>query len=380
MNPNSKSSKRAIPVESVKERESFEAPVDRHYNGSAYHRAKDIDTYDVVRMVDDCQESLVRSSQEFYVSDTNRTRKLIWTNLLFDRKDGVFWQATLKSSSYNSAYAVESTYTVVVTAPSPVIAAREIEYLKTKYGVLPQEQGPAFHILRDKHGLPARVAIDEKHAISHEDLAMHYGNSIVRWSDRFMQGLAEPGLSLFRGKPGTGKTSFLRYMVAKLWKTHRFYYVPPDSFGLLGSSLLAEVLMKEQRVFPQAVKVIVIEDAERLLLDRSDENARDVSSLLNLTDGFIGDLVNVHVVCTINCETDDLDKAILRPGRQRFFREFELLSYENATQLAAHLGVTLTERRAYSIAEIYHQRDLARGEGELLKAKESKPIGFGSAN
>ncbi len=353
--------------------------MDRHYNGSAYHRAKDIDTYDVVRMVHDCEDSLIRSSQEFYVSDAGRTRKLIWTNLLFDRKDGVFWQATLKSSTYNSGYAVESTYTVVVTAPSHVIAAKEMEYLKAKYGVLPEEQGPAFYILRDERGLPARVAIDEKHAISNEDLAMHYGDGIIPWAERFMQGLAEPGLSLFRGKPGTGKTSFIRYVVTKLWKTHRFYYVPPDSFGLLGSSLLAEVLLKEQRAFPQAVKVIVIEDAERLLLERTGGNGRDVSSLLNLTDGLIGDLVSVHVVCTINCETDALDQAILRPGRQRFFREFELLSYENVAQLAAHLGVTLTERRAYSVAEIYHYRDLARGEGELLKAKESKPIGFGSS-
>lgn len=186
-------------------------------------------------------------------------------------------------------------------------------------------------------------------------------------------------MSLFRGKPGTGKTSFLRYTVATLWKTHRFYYVPPESFSLLGSSKLTELLMKDQRAHPQFAKVIVLEDAERLLLDRGNEQALDVSGVLNLTDGFIGDLVRVHLVCTINCDTNALDEAILRPGRQRFFREFELLSYEQAASLALWLNVNLAERREYSIAEIYQLKNFARGDGDLLKPKKSGPIGFGSS-
>jgi ATP-dependent 26S proteasome regulatory subunit len=109
---------------------------------------------------------------------------------------------------------------------------------------------------------------------------------------------------------------------------------------------------------------------------QSSGNLRDglASSLLNFTDGFVGDLVRAHLVCTINSEIQDLDEAVLRPGRQRFFREFGLLNMGQATRLATVLGIALSESRSYSLAELYHHKDTQ--DAARLSIKNTKVIGF----
>jgi len=139
----------------------------------------------------------------------------------------------------------------------------------------------------------------------------------------------------------------------KLQDTHRFYYVPVEQAQILAGSQLHNLWAQEERNYPAAKKVIVLEDAEAILTDRKSRDSHNVAGILNLTDGFISDLIKVHLIFTVNCEVEFLDSAVLRPGRQRAFREFRLLSFEEAEALANQLRVKLKEQRSYSIAEIY---------------------------
>ena len=136
----------------------------------------------------------------------------------------------------------------------------------------------------------------------------------------------------------------------------------------------------EERNYPDAIKVIVLEDAERLLLDRENAFDSQTSSLLNLTDGFIGDLTHVHLICTINSELTNVDEALMRPGRQKFFRQFEKLAYREAAQLARHLNIAVpNEDRDYTLAEIYHLKDTQRA-GEHLLEKKRPQLDFNFLN
>lgn len=136
---------------------------------------------------------------------------------------------------------------------------------------------------------------------------------------------------------------------------------------------MSDFLAKERKRFKEAVLVLVLEDAEQLLLDRRGYRDGLASSLLNFTDGFVGDIVQAHLICTINSEVKDLDEAVLRPGRQRFFREFDLLEWGQASELAKRLGVELSEKRSYSLAELYHIKDVQNTE---RVAKHDRSIGF----
>jgi len=97
-----------------------------------------------------------------------------------------------------------------------------------------------------------------------------------------------------------------------------------------------------------------MEDAERLLWRRNGDNREAVSSLLNIADGLMGRMLRLHVICSINARMEDLDPAILRPGRLMNHRRFSALSREAAERVAAARDLEFRPNEpaeAYTLAE-----------------------------
>ena len=46
--------------------------------------------------------------------------------------------------------------------------------------------------------------------------------------------------------------------------------------------------------------VLIIEDAENIIMDRKINNNSSVSNLLNISDGLLSDCLNVQIICTFN--------------------------------------------------------------------------------
>lgn len=109
--------------------------------------------------------------------------------------------------------------------------------------------------------------------------------------------------------------------------------------------------------------VLIIEDADTMLLPRETDNIAEVSTLLNLTDGLIGQSLDIRVVLTTNAGVFKLDKALTRPGRLCRAIEFPLLDLNHARKIAKRIGKTLKEtdehgkcRSNFSLAEIYCEK------------------------
>jgi len=122
---------------------------------------------------------------------------------------------------------------------------------------------------------------------------------------------------------------------------------------------------------PNDVKVIIMEDAEKILLQRRSENNEAVSALLNIADGLIGQMLRVHVLCTLNQGMEYLDPAMLRPGRLRSYRYIGLLSRHEAETLAAKYKspfVADGKQDQYTLAEVFH--------GQAYKKQAQKTMGF----
>ena len=334
------------------------------------HRCRALDEFDVSAIVDQYQVDLVRSSQELDVNPDGKGRRPKWTMLVFRRPENVFWHFTIKTNNGYSAKDAAMEYTLVVTAGTAQQAAEDALMLQKHF--TESDEAPGFFMVRDVKK-PRRISLKPEYALSDEMLELHYGPGFADWTKRFAAGLSQNGLSILRGKPGTGKTSFLRHLIFAKAETHRFYYLPVDSFGLLQAQM-ADFLGQERRRFKDATLVLVLEDAEGLLLDRQGHRDGMASSLLNFTDGFIGDMVQAHLICTINSEMRHLDEAVLRPGRQRFFREFDLLPWEVALALGEKLGLQLAEKRDYSLAELYHFKDVQNQ--DRLNKQDRRTIGF----
>ena len=101
-------------------------------------------------------------------------------------------------------------------------------------------------------------------------------------------------------------------------------------------------------------KVIILEDAEPLLLERSGDNWRHLSNLLNVSDGLLGEFLRVHILCTMNADVTQIDPAVLRSGRLVASRQFGRLGADDARKLATAKGLRLPAQDDYSLAEIYH--------------------------
>jgi len=164
-------------------------------------------------------------------------------------------------------------------------------------------------------------------------------------------------LTILSGEPGTGKTTLLRSAAAWLSGTHAFYFMPASRFAGVDAGELVTFWVGEHKL-SKLRSVLVLEDAESILLRREGDNREKVAALLNLTDGVMGDALGLQFVCTLNSDLTELDPALLRPGRLLAQRVFERLQPDAAERLAAHLGRACPHGRTVSLAELFNPPDL----------------------
>ena len=180
-----------------------------------------------------------------------------------------------------------------------------------------------------------------------EDLTRFMGDKMMSFRDAMLSNLKQDdksGLYLLHGKPGTGKTSFIKSILSKVDK--EVIYISPSQTDNLTSPQLIGLLMDHPN------SILIIEDAETVLMKRQGDNSNAVSNLLNLTDGFPADYMNLNIICTFNTRINDIDPALLRKGRLRGIHQFKELTLQRARELADFLEVDIEINSPLSIAEI----------------------------
>ena len=160
----------------------------------------------------------------------------------------------------------------------------------------------------------------------------------------------DKGIVLLHGLPGTGKTTYLRHLIGNLKK--KVMFVSPSAAGNLMNPEFMDLLLDN----PDSV--LVIEDAENIIMDRKFSSESGVSNLLNISDGLLSDCLNVQIICTFNSELHLIDNALLRKGRLIARYEFGKLSVDKARKLSRHLGLTTAINKPMTLAEITNPDDI----------------------
>ena len=360
-------------VEALTYSDNFDSLVERHFRSRPFHRAEDNGAYNVTKFVEKFGGKLIRSRQEYLPAPSGLSTQLEWASLCFQLEDEVFVTMMAKGNSLVRGRTGEDEYKITVTAASPEKVGLVLSDLRREFLGVSDDKGPAFFIMTGGRRAQ-RAPLEAKHLLDPTRLALHYGEDFPAWTDEFLRNLSEPGISILRGETGTGKTSFLRHAMCAVSKTHRFYFVPVDNFGLLSSGSLTEFWKGEQREYPSASKVLVLEDAEALLAERDRHKHSPVAAVLNLTDGLMTQFIKLHLICTLNCKADDVDPALLRPGRLRFFRNFERIPRARAVRLAELYNVTLADKADFSLAEIFASPNFSKNTAGAVK--DRGPVGF----
>lgn len=136
---------------------------------------------------------------------------------------------------------------------------------------------------------------------------------------------------LFCGPPGTGKTSFV-FALASHFKMHI------SKLTITGNMTASDL---ETLLLNVAEKtVVLLEDVDALFLSRNEKNSTthqiDFSTFINCLDG-VGTMDGAVFFLTTN-HVENLDPALLRPGRIDWLIEFDTPDREQLAKAIAVLG------------------------------------------
>jgi energy-coupling factor transporter ATP-binding protein EcfA2 len=182
------------------------------------------------------------------------------------------------------------------------------------------------------------------------DVELNYGKKFIPTFNNIIKRLntkSDKGIILLHGEPGTGKTSLIKYIAKKVKK--QILFVPPSMAESITSPSFIPFLMEHSD------SILIIEDAERILTSREQQGSNlGVTNILNLSDGILGDCLNIQVVATFNTNLKNIDTALLRKGRLIAEYEFGKLNIEESNKLLNHLGKDNVTDKPMTLTEIYN--------------------------
>ena len=247
-----------------------------------------------------------------------------------------------------------------VFAPTPQAAAKVANELRS-YEIPQTKEKPGFHLVSIAAEGPYAelVEVDACLPATSDELTLHYGADFLEWEKEWFARMAQrhSGVTILFGPPGVGKTSYLKMLMSRFSDRFVFYYLPISSFDVLSAPQFVSFWLSQNHRYKGKAKLAIVEDAEALLLPRDERSRAQVSNLLNIGDGFLGEHLRLQVVATTNAPMRRVDEAVLRPGRLLGAREFRRLTRAEALRLAQAKGLKLAEQLdTWSLAEIYHGR------------------------
>lgn len=202
----------------------------------------------------------------------------------------------------------------------------------------------------------------------------HYNENFTPVNEKIIKHINQKkssGIVILHGVPGTGKTTYLRYLISNCKKN--IIYLPPDMTNYLSDPGFIGFMKQQVNC------VFIVEDAEEILKKRGETaNSGAVSNILNVSDGILADVLHFNFIFTINCEIDQIDGALKRPGRLVAEYKFAELSYDKTIELivelypeAADALIATVPKNGLTLAQIYNLNETA-----YLYTPKKNGIGF----
>ena len=201
----------------------------------------------------------------------------------------------------------------------------------------------------DAHMSSVSIPIDSTLLPVDEMYPFLKGETLDSYYQRFMESNA--GILICIGPPGTGKTGFIRGLLASTESSATITY---DNALLSSDRFFADFI-------DSMCNVLVMEDADLFLSARSDGNDA-MSKFLNIGAGLLSIKGKKLIFSTNLPSVRDIDEALLRKGRCFDIPEFNLLTTDEAQQLIKKLDIEDNldyNKSLHTIADIYADKDIS---------------------
>lgn len=163
------------------------------------------------------------------------------------------------------------------------------------------------------------------------------------FADRFLASTSN--ILILQGDPGTGKTTFIKHLIERQAKRA---YLTYDSQILSDDNIFAQYMQDA------SAGSFIIEDADLFLKSRADGNGM-VARFLNIGDGLIKMKDKKLIFSTNLPNVNDIDPALLRPGRCFQVINFRNLTATEAKVIADTRGFELpVDKNTYTLAEVFN--------------------------
>ena len=221
-------------------------------------------------------------------------------------------------------------------------------------------------LLRNNHGIELKTHTIHSHRI---DFTTMYNDDFASVHHRIKDEITteNKGIVLLHGVPGSGKTNYIKWLTSQI-PSKKFIFVPTTMISSLTDPGFLSILIENKN------SVLVLEDCENYIAERtdSDRNTDVVSSILNLADGILSDVMECQFICTFNSDISKIDTALLRKGRLIAEYKFRELSVEKSNQYLQSLGKKTRVDRPHTLAELTHIDT-----EEIREHEKVTRIGFG---
>ena len=221
------------------------------------------------------------------------------------------------------------------------------------------------HLLCSLDGMLTLQRFDVKLPDGEMDFETNYGPEVGIKFEKLAGFLTSnrSGLVLFSGDPGTGKSTFIKYLATKT--TRKVIYLSSGAAEQITSPDFLSFMMRNRNC------VLLLEDAEKVLRSRETQDNTAISNILNITDGILGDCLNIMVIATFNIDRESIDSALVRKGRLLLEHHFKALPPEAANKILEGMGSDRRTSDPMTLAEIYNPDDNFHEEAE-----DKKRVGF----
>jgi hypothetical protein len=207
-------------------------------------------------------------------------------------------------------YCVASVVPELTAAFKPYVLPNDDALSKTKiFSVLDIDKNDSVHTV-------ANYLYNDKKTVPRE-FYPYLNGSVEEYAEAFLNSSSRA--LVLMGKPGTGKTSFIRELVLCM---KRSSMICSDT-----QLLMTRALYRHFGASPQ--RILIVEDADMVVRKRENDNPV-MAGILGILDGVVGN--DKRIIISTNLEsTNSIDEALLRPGRL-----FDLLKFKPLTNEQAH--------------------------------------------